>query len=80
MQIKVLGTGCANCKRVKALAAEVVAELKMDAAIIEVTDIAAIMGYGVMSTPGIVIDEKVVGSGGVPTKAQMMQLIRQYAA
>lgn len=79
MQIKVLGTGCANCKRVKALATEVVAELNVDAAIIEVTDIADIMGYGVMSTPGIVINEKVVGSGGVPTKAQMTQLIRQYA-
>ena len=79
MQIKVLGTGCANCKRVKALAAEVVAELNVDAAIIEVNDIADIMGYGIMSTPGIVIDEKVVGSGGVPTKAQMVQIIRQYA-
>ncbi len=77
MEIKVLGTGCANCKRVKALAAEVINELQLDATVVEVTDIATIMGYGIMSTPGIVINEKVVGSGGVPTKPQMMQLIQQ---
>ncbi len=77
MEIKVLGTGCTNCKRVKMLAAEVIEELKLDATVVEVTDISAIMGYGIMSTPGIVINEKVVGSGGVPTKAQMVQLIQQ---
>lgn len=77
MEIKVLGTGCANCKRTKALAAEVVKELNMDATVVEVTDISTIMAYGIMSTPGIVINEKVVGSGGVPTKQQMVQLIQQ---
>ncbi|MCB0064947.1 MAG: thioredoxin family protein [Caldilineaceae bacterium] len=77
MEIKVLGTGCANCQRTKALAAEVIEELHIDATVVEVTDIPTIMGYGVMSTPGIVINEKVVGSGGVPTKQQMMQLIQQ---
>lgn len=80
MIIKILGTGCANCKRAKALAAEVVAELAIDATVEEVTDIPAIMGYGVMSTPGIVIDEKVVGSGGVPSKAQFIQLVQQAGA
>jgi len=77
MEIKVLGTGCANCKRTKALAAEVINELQIDATVVEVTDIPTIMGYGIMSTPGLVINEKVVGSGGVPTKQQMMQLIQQ---
>lgn len=77
MEIKVLGTGCANCKRAKAMATEVIQELKIDATVVEVTDIATIMGYGIMSTPGIVINEKVVGSGGVPTKQQMIQLIQQ---
>lgn len=77
MEIKVLGTGCANCKRTKALVAEVVKELKVDATVVEVTDLPTIMGYGIMSTPGIVINEKVVGSGGVPTKQQMVQLIQQ---
>jgi small redox-active disulfide protein 2 len=77
MEIKVLGTGCAKCQQTKALAAEVVKALQVDATVVEVTDIPTIMGYGVMSTPGIVINEKVVGSGGVPTKQQMMQLIQQ---
>lgn len=77
MEIKVLGTGCANCKRTKALVTEVVKELKVDATVVEVTDLPTIMGYGIISTPGIVINEKVVGSGGVPTKQQMVQLIQQ---
>ena len=79
MIIKVLGTGCPNCQRTKALAAEVVKELNIDAEIQEVKDLPSIMGYGIMSTPGIVIDEKVVGQGGVPSKAQMAQLVRQAA-
>ena len=77
MIIKVLGTGCANCKKTKALAREVVAELNLDAQVEEVTDIADIMAYGVMTTPAIVIDEKVVGSGGVPSHDQMVGLLQQ---
>lgn len=79
MVIKILGTGCANCKRAKALAAQVVEELNLDAIVQEVTDISTIMGYGIMATPGIVIDEKVVGSGGVPNHQQMVQLLKQAA-
>ncbi len=77
MEIKVLGQGCANCKRTKAIAAEVVKELNVDATIVEVTDLPTIMEYGILSTPGIVINEKVMRSGGVPTKQQMIQLIQQ---
>ena len=77
MVIKVLGSGCANCKNVKVLAAEVIDELNAEAVVEEVTDMQAIMSYGVMSTPGIVIDEKLVGSGGVPTKQQMRQIVQQ---
>ena len=76
MVIKVLGTGCTNCKQLKRLASEVIDELGLDAQVEEVTDTATIMGYGVMSTPGLVIDEKVVGYGGVPSKAQLTQLIQ----
>lgn len=79
MEIKVLGTGCAKCKQTKILAAEVIKELKLDATVVEVTDIPTIMGYGVMSTPGIVINEVVMGSGGVPTRQQLIQLIQQAA-
>jgi small redox-active disulfide protein 2 len=77
MIIKVLGSGCTNCKNVKALAAEVIDELGAEAVVEEVTDMQAIMSYGVMNTPGLVIDEKLVGSGGVPTKQQMRQIIQQ---
>lgn len=80
MIIKVLGTGCSNCKKVKALAAEAIEELGLDAGVEEVTDLSEIMDYGIMATPGIVIDEEVVSSGRVPSKQQMIQLIQGVAA
>lgn len=79
MEIKVLGTGCNNCKKTKAVVAEAIKELGINAAVIEVQDIPSIMAYGVMSTPAIVIDEKVVSTGRVPAKSQVMQMIRQAA-
>ena len=60
MEIKVLGTGCPNCKKTKAVIAEALKEMNIEASIVEVQDIPLIMAYGVMSTPAIVIDEKVV--------------------
>ena len=80
MIIKILGTGCPNCKRAKAIAAQTVKDLNLDAEIQEVTDIATIMGYGVMATPAIVIDEKVVGYGGVPSPQQMAKLLQNAVA
>lgn len=77
MIIKVLGSGCANCKRTKSIVQQVIDELSLEAQLEEVTDLAAIMGYGVMATPAIVIDEKVVGSGGVPNHDQVVNLLRQ---
>jgi small redox-active disulfide protein 2 len=79
MNIKILGAGCANCKKTKLLAQQVVNELKLEAQIEEVTDLATIMSYGVMSTPAIVVDERVVGSGGVPSHDQMVKLLGQAA-
>jgi len=76
MEIKVLGTGCPNCKKTKAVVADATSGLGLDATIVEVTDIVEIMSFGVMNTPAIVIDGKVVGSGGVPTTQQMTQLIQ----
>lgn len=66
--IKVLGTGCANCKTTLKLIEEVLAEKGLTAQLEKVEDIQAIMGYGVMSTPGVVIDGKVVHAGGVPSR------------
>ncbi|MCB0073579.1 MAG: TM0996/MTH895 family glutaredoxin-like protein [Caldilineaceae bacterium] len=80
MEIKVLGTGCPNCKKTKAVVAAAVSELGINAAVEEVTDLADIMAYGVMATPALVIDGVVVGSGGVPTKQQVEQLLRAAQA
>jgi len=67
MIIKILGPGCANCVNLERVTREAVADLGIDAEFEKVTDYPAIMGYGVMSTPGLVVDEKVVMSGRVPT-------------
>jgi len=71
MVIKVLGSGCANCRRVEAIAREVLKELGVEASVEKVTDYKAIMAYGIMATPGLVIDEKVVSAGRVPSKAEV---------
>ena len=77
MEIKVLGTGCNNCKKTKAVVGEAIRDLGIEATLIEVQDIPSIMAYGVMSTPAIVINEKVVSTGKVPAKSQVIQMIRQ---
>lgn len=66
--IKVLGTGCANCNATLKLIAEIAQFKGVEIQLEKVEDMAAILGYGVMSTPGVVIDGKVVHSGGVPTR------------
>ncbi len=75
MQIKVLGSGCANCHTLESLTREAVAELGIAAEVSMVTDYPTILGYGVMSTPALVVDEQVVMSGRVPTKAQVTELL-----
>lgn len=70
-QIKVLGTGCANCETTARLIAEVAQAKGVAVAIEKVTDIGAILGYGVMSTPGVVIDGQVVHAGGVPDRKKV---------
>ncbi len=67
-EVKVLGTGCANCKATTKLIEEMAADKGVAIMLEKVEDIAAIMGYGVMSTPGVVIDGKVVHAGGIPSK------------
>ena len=79
MVIKILGTGCANCKQLKQMSQDVLQELDIEGEVVEVNDIPAIMNYGVTTTPGLVIDEKLVGYGGVPSKQQLTQLIQQAA-
>lgn len=66
--IKVLGTGCANCKTTLKLIEEAAAAKGVSVRIEKVEEIKDIMGYGVMSTPGVVVDGKVVHAGGVPSR------------
>ncbi|HRK79014.1 thioredoxin family protein [Thiobacillus sp.] len=69
--IKVLGSGCANCKTTLKLIEEVAQARGMAVKLEKVEDMAAILGYGVMSTPGVVIDGKVVHAGGVPDRKKI---------
>lgn len=69
--IKVLGSGCTNCKRTLALIEETAKAKGIDIELEKVEDIGAIMGYGVMSTPGVVIDGTVVHAGGVPDRKKV---------
>ena len=68
MDIKVLGTGCANCKSTIALIEQVARAKGVPVTLSKVEELRDIMGYGVLSTPGVAIDGKVVHAGGVPSR------------
>ena len=72
LNIKVLGSGCPNCQKVAAAAKNAVSNLGVDAEIIKVTDHAQIMAYHVLATPGLVINEKLVSAGRIPSDAEVM--------
>lgn len=71
LDIKVLGPGCANCKRLEQMTYREVEKLGLEAHIEKVTDLGQIMAYGVMTTPGLVINEKVVSYGRVPSNQEV---------
>lgn len=71
LTIKVLGSGCANCKKLEAITRQVVDQMGAQAEIIKVTEYPDIMAYNVMSTPGLVINEKVVSTGRIPSAAEI---------
>jgi len=71
LTIKVLGSGCANCKRVEQIVHKVVQEMTLEAKVIKVTEYPEIMKYNIMSTPGLVINEKIVSTGRIPTPAEV---------
>lgn len=79
MIIKVLGPGCNNCKTLERVTKEAVAELGIEATIEKIEDYSTIAEYGVMSTPALVINEKVVYSGRVPTPAHVRELLTSAA-
>jgi small redox-active disulfide protein 2 len=73
MDIKGLGTGCANCKNTIALIEQVAKDKGVAVTLAKVEELREIMSYGVMSTPGVVIDGKVVHAGGVPSRGKVEQ-------
>jgi small redox-active disulfide protein 2 len=75
LTIKILGPGCANCKKLAYLAERAVTQLSVEAQIVKVTDYADIMQYNILSTPGLVINEKVVASGRIPSEAEITTFI-----
>jgi small redox-active disulfide protein 2 len=79
MIIKVLGPGCTNCKNLERITREALTELGIAAEVEKVEDYAAIAAYGIMSTPGLVIDEKVVVAGRVPKTSEVKELISTAA-
>jgi small redox-active disulfide protein 2 len=71
--VKILGPGCANCRKLEAVAREAAAGAGVEAEFVKVSDMKAIMAYDVLSTPGLVIDERLVSSGRIPTQAEVRQ-------
>lgn len=69
--IKVLGSGCENCKRLAWLAERTAQHLGVEAQIVKVTDYNDIMKYDILSTPGLVINEKLVSAGRIPSEAEI---------
>ncbi len=79
LNIKVLGSGCTNCINLEKLCREVVTENSIEAQIEKVTDYKDIMSYGIMSTPGLVINGKVVNSGKLPAKSTLTHWLMSAA-
>jgi len=75
MEIKVLGPGCSRCQQLEKTIKEVVKELGIDVKVEDIKDINKIMQYPILSTPGLVINEKLVVSGRVPSKAEVTTFI-----
>ena len=76
LTIKILGPGCANCKKLEEIASQAVASLKLEAEIIKVTNMQEIIDCGVLRTPGLVIDDKLVSSGRIPTPGNVAEWIK----
>ena len=76
MKIKVLGTGCAKCKSLDKVTREAISELDLKVDIEKVEDIVEIMKYGVMSTPALVVDNKTLVTGRVPSVKEMKEILK----
>ena len=75
MEIKILGTGCSNCRNLEKATREAVAELNIEATVVKEEDLTKIMGYGIMRTPALVVNEKVLLYGRVPSVKEIKELL-----
>lgn len=80
MEIKILGTGCAKCKQLEKTVREAVDEMGLDATVVKVTELTDIMGYGIMSTPGLVVDGEVRLAGRLPKMAELKSILERAGA
>ena len=80
LNIKVLGSGCANCKRLEQLTRKVVDDLGVEAQVIKVTDPTKYADYGVMATPGLVVNGETVSSGRIPSVAEITTFVTSSLA
>lgn len=78
MEIKILGTGCPKCKSLEKTTREVVEKEQINASVSKIEDIMDIMKYGVMSTPALVVNEKVEIKGRVPSYDEIKQVLKKY--
>jgi len=76
LTVKILGSGCANCKKLEAVAREAAQEAAISADFVKVTKMEDIMEYDILSTPALVVNDKVVSSGRIPTKAEVTQWLK----
>jgi small redox-active disulfide protein 2 len=73
LTVKILGSGCANCKKLETVAREAATSAGLEAEFVKVTDMKAIMAFDLLATPGLVVNEKLVSSGRIPTQAEVRQ-------
>jgi small redox-active disulfide protein 2 len=76
MKIKILGSGCANCKRLEQITRKVIEQQRVEAEIEKVTNMVDIMEWPILSTPGLVIENNLVASGRIPTEAEITEWVK----
>lgn len=76
LTVKILGSGCANCRKLESTARQAAAQAGVEADFVKVTDMKAMLAYDLMSSPGLVINEKLVSSGRIPSVAEIAQWLQ----
>lgn len=79
LTVKILGSGCANCRKLEAVAREAATAAGIQAEFVKVTAMKDIMAYDLLMTPGLVINDKLVSSGRIPTQAELRQWLSPAA-